>query len=474
MRVLRIPRPPTGVLVVGAVYIVSRAVLIAAGMPFDSSLTPWLEQLLDVRLLEHHLVQSVWNLHSQPPLFNLEVGVALKLFPHHLSGAFRVFFLALGLPAALALEQLLERFAFRRATAIAAASLISCAPWWLVYENWLYYEYPVMCMLVLAAFALAEFGRTHRRGWGVACFSLLALVIYTRASFQIVWLLVVLALVLVAPATARRRLLQAAALPVLLVVLLYAKQLAQFGVPSTTSWFGMNLARITLNIAPAREVQPLVDEGKLSRIALVKPFAALPQYEAEGVPAPRHTGIPALDEVVKANGSVNLNNIAYVDLSRRYLRQSLLFIRYRPRGYLRGIGKAVGKLSVPATDYSYVFPERAQVRSWDRIFNAVVYWRTPWAHGVGFGLPVLYILDALWGAALLLRVARRRVVPAWTGTALFLWATIVYLLLLASLTDYGENQRVHLPIDPLVLVLAAVGVRDIWRRRVLSARTSNE
>lgn len=468
---VRSRRPPVGVLVVAGVYIVSRLViLVGLGMPFDSSLTPWLEQLLDFKLLRHHLLQSLWNLHSQPPFFNLAVGVALKLFPDHLSGAFRVVFLGFGFIAAIALEQLLERLAFRRSVAIVLASLISCAPWWLVYENWLYYEFPVMCMLVVAAFALAEFERTHSTAWAAVFFMLVALVIFTRASFQAVWLIVVLALLVAVPGPARRRLFVAGALPVLLVVLLYVKQFAQFGVPSTTSWFGMNLARITLNVAPRSEVQPLVADGKLSKIALVKPFSALPSYERVGFPPPRHTGIPALDEVVKSNGAVNLNNIAYVDLSRRYLRQSLLFIRYRPLGYLRGIGKAVGKLSVPATDYSYVFPERDKIRWWDRIWNAIVYWRTPDVHGIGFGLPVLYVLDTVWGLLLLVRTVRRRALPPRTATVLFLWATVVYLLLLASLTDYGENQRVHLSIDPLVLVLAAVAVRDL-RQRLATRRT---
>ncbi len=36
-------------------------------------------QLLDVRLLKDHLIQSVWYLNSQPPLFNLYAGLVLHL-----------------------------------------------------------------------------------------------------------------------------------------------------------------------------------------------------------------------------------------------------------------------------------------------------------------------------------------------------------------------------------------------------------
>jgi hypothetical protein len=445
---------------VAAAFVVSRAVVAALGVRFDVSLVPWLWQLLDLELLHHRLAQSLWHLHSQPPMFNLAVGVALKLFPGHLAGAFHALFLLLGLTAALSLELLLERLGFRRGVSVGLAVLISCAPWWLVYENWLYYEYPVMCLLIVAALVLSEFVRDWRLRWGVPFFLLLALIVYTRASFQVVWLLLVVAVLALVRRDAWRPVLLAAAVPLLLVALLYAKNTVQFGVPSTTSWFGMNLARITLWANPQAETERLVAEGKLSRVALVPPFSPLAKYKDAGLPPVKRTGVPALDRPAKSNGSVNLNDRAYIDLSRRYLKDSLRYIRYHPSGYARGVAKAAGKLSVPATDYSYVYPERAKIRAWDRVFNGLVYWRTPWTHGIGLALPLLYVLEVLWGLSLLVRSLRRRAASGAQLVALFLWATVAYLLLLASLTDFGENERVHLPIDPLVLVLAALLVRD--------------
>src|SRR6185437_13942463 len=98
-------------------------------------------------------------------------------------------------------------------------------------------------------------------------FMLMALAIYTRQVFQLPWL----ALLVVLLALASRRpkaVLRAAAVPLVLVVLLYAKNAVLFGVPTTSSWFGMNMARITLNVAPRSELQRLVAEGRLSRLAL--------------------------------------------------------------------------------------------------------------------------------------------------------------------------------------------------------------
>jgi len=454
---------PAALAVVAAAFAVSRATIAALGVHFDVSLVPWLWQLLDLGLLRHRLAESVWHLHSQPPLFNLAVGVGLKLFPGHFSGGFHALFLVLGLTAALSLEVLLERLGFRRVVAVALAVLISCAPWWLVYENWLYYEYPVMCLLIVAALVLTEFVRDWRLRWGIPFFLLLAVIVYTRASFQVVWMLLVVAVLVVVRRDAGRRILLAAAVPILLVSLLYAKNVVQFGVPSTTSWFGMNLARITLWANPQSETDRLVAEGKLSRVALVPPFSPLSKYDAADLPSASHTGIPALDRPLKANGGVNLNDKAYIELSRRYLKDSLRYIRYHPTGYLRGVAKAAGKLSVPATDYSYVYPQRSKIRAWDRVFNGLVYWRTPWTHGIGIALPLLYVLGVLFGLSQLVRAVRHRTAPGATLVVLFLWVTVTYLLLLASLTDFGENERVHLPIDPFVLVLAALAVRGVLR-----------
>lgn len=117
---------------------------------------------------------------------------------------------------------------------------------------------------------------------------------------------------------------------------------------------------------------------------------------------------------------------------------------------------------MPATDYSYVYPERDRIRLWDQIFNGLVYWRTPWAHRIG-GLLLMYLAGAIWGLRLFVRLVRGAAASAAGVTAVFVWATTVYLCFVATLTDFGENERVHLPIDPLVLILAALLVRDAAR-----------
>jgi len=56
------------VVVLVLVFGVSRVVLLAKGYTFDVEWQGLSIQNIDRRLLRHHLLQSLWYLHGQPPL----------------------------------------------------------------------------------------------------------------------------------------------------------------------------------------------------------------------------------------------------------------------------------------------------------------------------------------------------------------------------------------------------------------------
>jgi len=68
-------------LIILLVYIASQAFYWAAGWKFDHSLLYFTMHLLDPELLRTRLLESLWYMHMQPPLFNLFTGWGLKLFP---------------------------------------------------------------------------------------------------------------------------------------------------------------------------------------------------------------------------------------------------------------------------------------------------------------------------------------------------------------------------------------------------------
>ena len=64
--------------IIGTVFLLSRAAYIAAGVVFDDTplLSYW--QYLPVDVLQYDLVRGLVALHSQPPLFNLFLGIGVK------------------------------------------------------------------------------------------------------------------------------------------------------------------------------------------------------------------------------------------------------------------------------------------------------------------------------------------------------------------------------------------------------------
>lgn len=69
----------SGLVAVVGVFVASRLIAHAAGLRFDAATLGGYFQYLDPQLLlRTDLVDAVWHLHVQPPLYNLLLGVALK------------------------------------------------------------------------------------------------------------------------------------------------------------------------------------------------------------------------------------------------------------------------------------------------------------------------------------------------------------------------------------------------------------
>ena len=161
-------------------------------------------QIVDPSLLKTHLLQSIWYLHAQPPLYNLLLGVALKVFGSHFGTVAHGAQIGVGVVIALSLYAALIVIGLSRWWATGTASLFVVSPSALLYENWLFYEYLVLMLLLLATLAFVGFERRPTAWRSFTLFGLLAALCYIRASFQIPLLLLVLALVLLLFSERRR------------------------------------------------------------------------------------------------------------------------------------------------------------------------------------------------------------------------------------------------------------------------------
>src|SRR5262245_45155580 len=105
----------TPALVAGLLFVFStvEAIYHAFGVRFHASPLNEFWELLDPKLLQTDLVRSIWYLHSQPPLFNLSVGIVLKLAGSHAAAAFHLLYLACGFGMYVGLVLLMQRLEVR-------------------------------------------------------------------------------------------------------------------------------------------------------------------------------------------------------------------------------------------------------------------------------------------------------------------------------------------------------------------------
>ncbi|HEY4349296.1 MAG TPA: hypothetical protein VGM80_17100 [Gaiellaceae bacterium] len=449
------------VVAIVAVFVVSRVALAVAGLSFEPGFVSAIQDI-DPALLRDHLLQSLWYLHGQPPLWNALVGVTLKTTGSHWAQFSHVIFAALGLAQALLLFALLVELRASRRVAAAIAIVFSLTPAVLLTENSFFYDYPTLVALTATALAVSRFTRHPTLGRGLLVFGGAAYLVLTRTLFQVWWFLAVAAILLAACRGNRRIVLTAAALPLVLIVAVYAKNWVMFGVPSTSSWTGMGLARVAVVGLPISERRRLVAEGKLHRVSLVKPLAPLAQYEAVGVRPHAKTGIPLLDEASGFEYQRNIENETYIEISREYWSDDLWIIEHRPGSYLRSVGHGLADFfASPSTGWEGD-PNEDEIHGYDHWFTRLVYGRLGPGR-IGFFVVAAYVAALGFGLALTVRRLRPGA-DAIDTTIAFAVVTILYVTLTGNLAEVGENYRFRLILDPLVLAMVAVGIRKLAAR----------
>src|SRR6185295_10995835 len=153
-------------------------------------------QFLAKEPLRSRLGESLLNLHAQPPLLNLLLGMALKL--ERATGwaperTLLVLHLALGAVVTVALWTLLVRLGVSPWLRRLVMVLVLLDPAFYIFLLLFFYSFHELVLLLLAAVAVQRFLVTRQvRFYAAACACLVTLT-YTRTLFHFVWTLAVLA-----------------------------------------------------------------------------------------------------------------------------------------------------------------------------------------------------------------------------------------------------------------------------------------
>jgi hypothetical protein len=486
-------KPRTTRVDIGAVALIALAsavIYFVAGVRFDVSTFPGYMQFIDDELLRGRFLESIWYWHAHPPGLNILVGVAYRAFGAAAPMSLAVFFHALGLLFALAFFALTLRLTKSRVAAYACTAVMVMSPGFVLYENWLMYTFLEVVMLVASAVAMYKAVDTGSARWAAALFAILAALVLTRGFFHLGWFVLVVCYVAWAMPN-RARVLGAAAIPLAIATLWYAKNFFYFGAFAGSTMFGLGFSNIATLTVTRAELTPLVEQGIVSRFALVSRYQDIRQLFDTTNYAP--TGVPVLDRPAKSSGDFNFNYQPLVAISEQYGRDAVAVVKRYPASYVFGLAISNRLFFSPSSMNSYFSPQnRVAVKPFERVFNPLLY-------GVAgnpgttlrqphFGFTEPYYLEvntSVWlmaWSALLVILAWLRVRPAFFGgtvedrTALITLGYLLYVLLyvyaLGTAFELSENNRYRFVSEPFLVVFSAVlavdflrGLKARWSRR---------
>ncbi len=465
-------RTRTWLWVVIASFVVSRLVYaLHYGVRFeDSSLLNYM-QFIDPLLLRTDLARSIYYLRDQPPLFNLFLGVVLKISGAHANGVFQGIYLALGLSLACSMYLLLARLRVAPAFAALVPILFTVAPTTLLYENWLFYTYPVAALLSVSALFLHRFLVDRRLLDASVFFTLLAVIVLARGIFHFAWLLLLVGGLLIFCWAERRRILLAASIPTMFVAAFYLKTLLVFGtLLSGHAYQQINFAVMTVSRLPEGERQALIKAGVLTPVSTVqangttsfRPFAKyMPKYTP--------TGIPLLDMRKKSTGYTNWQHGMVVDIGALFDKDARVVDGLHPELYWQSVKNNLRRYAV-VSSRTYPFVSNASanalklgslVRAHDRYLVGAEPPSQP-APGLTFG----FLVAIAFALGVCVRWLWQRCPPTDAASVLtvgYVLFNIAYVSAVTILFSYGDHNRYRFKVTPFYCILLALLVQTVWR-----------
>ena len=471
------------------VFAVSRLGYYLLGVRFDRARLVVLQhyyQFADPELLKHRLFESLFYLHVQPPGWNLYAGAVLKLFPISYSAVFHLIYLLLGLGICWSTYHLMRLLGVSRWLAFTLSAWFIVSPGVVLFENYMLYEFLVAFLLLAAAVALLHFVQEASSVWGLLFFAALFGLVLVRNFFHLVYFVaIVAALAFLFPAR-RRTIFLCAAVPLLAILGLYAKNWILFGSFSGSTWIGMNMDVITAHQLTGAEARDFVRRGVISPVSLLDVGTPIALYGRD-VQMPARTGIPVLDDCVTSTGATNFNCTAFFQVQRIYTRDALALLRNYPVVYLRSVEAAWFSYFLPPGDFPFFDLNRPKIHAIDRFWNVVFFGQLKEATDrkdlrrlaalqckgaslvlytgvfLMIGLPALW----LWGIYYLVTGVRGKTLDPPAAILIgFLLLNITYVTAIANFLSSFENNRYRFPLDGFYLILLGVALSRSFGKKI--------
>lgn len=419
-------------------YIVTRLyAYVNLHFAFSFKISRYLVQYADINLLKENIVESLFYLHSQPPLFNFLLGVSKIIFGNNASLSMFILFQLCGLLTAVLLYKMMIELNIRKRLCFIFTILYIITPATLLYENLFFYTHIVIFFFIAAVFLLNKYLQSKKKIYIKLHFIFLLLISLTTSFFHLIWFLFTVAFLFWILKYNRKEIAIALIIPVIILLGLYTKNLILFGVFNSSSWFGMNLSRITVFQVPTTEREELIKNGLISEVSLLPPF---PQYDdVRNLKTIKKDsiGVEIADQTTKPSGGTNFNNLIYLEISKVAFNDSKFIIENYPQYYLQGVKKAFQIYFKPPSNYGLINKNLLQINSYNNFFNALIYGASK-SDTLGYFTVMLTIFVILGTSIFLFKENisnKDKIILA------FMLFNIIYVIMVGNFFEVGENNR---------------------------------
>lgn len=369
----------------------------------------------------------------QPPLFNLFTSLSLKLFSDP-TIFWEISFMLMGLFTTLLLYLIGSHLSLNRKILLILITFgFILNPSSFLYENWYFYTYPSMFLFTLFAYLCLK-------GKLVPSLFVLTALIWLMSIFQPIIFIILLIVVIIKRGL--RYSIMAFSLPFFLSIVPHLKNFIIFGTFSSSSWYGMNVAK---GIVWSEKIVPL--KYNPSKMFLEKPFSKVDVYEKYINWKPY--GVVITDEKTEPYTlRVNYNHSIYVEVSRRLFKESLKIFLNEPYRIFIILGMSfITFLNAPHLYLSH----KKRINRILKIYSII------------YGNKALYFIITfilVFGLISSLLSFQRL---DYTHKLVIL--TVLYYVLVSSI-DPGENNRFRFTVEPFMLIYGFYIIKENLSTRV--------
>jgi len=447
-------------LVILVVFFVSRLFIhLILKIEFTYYFKDYLIQYLELESLKNNLLQNIFYLHSQPPLFNFSIGFCENILGKDSSFMFAFLFRLMGFLTAILGFRVLEKLNVKKILALSIILFYILTPATILYENLFFYTHVIIFLLVSSAYYILKFINLSNFKNALLVFTGISLTILITSFFHLIWFVIVFIFLSIVKKSNRKILVKGAAFPFIIILALYLKNFLVFGFFGSSSWMGMNLSRITVHQMEPNQKENLIENKNLSELTSIAPFTQYKDMDSVFVERyfGNYSGIIVLDKPEKKNGRTNYNHSAYLNISAQLLKDDLFIITHYPQVYIKGILKAFTLYFDSPTKYKLISANAFKIKAYNKFFDVFVYGSSTNTK-TGYNTILLVIFIIISSVYLLFISDSNYLLKVFIAFALI---NIFYVMFVGNLMEYGENNRFRYYTEIFYYLLFGVSINEL-------------